>query len=301
MKRNPVKSRIRSQPAASGHFCCRWEAICRHLRNLARVGFPWLTVDMEHSPIGLEQASNLFGVIRRSGLRCRSRASPWHPRAHQAKFLDGGAWGVVIPMANTVEEAKLAIAAAKYPPVGNRSIGGGLHALNFDAAAGDYYKRANDEVLVVLQTESPQGVENAEAIYSLPGVDAIFVGPNDLQFQMKTPDGVDPTPEQLEAMLVTHAGDRKKSRDAGRPACADHRRRQTADRAGLAVFGDRKRAAIYDERSPENCRGFESEKGRRSRTLLAHTRRNNGGTEVPPTVVTDEFATRKLYPHGGAR
>ena len=54
---------------------------------------------------------------------------------------------------------------------------------------------------MVLQTESPLGVENAEAIYSLPGVDAIFVGPNDLTFQMKTPDGADPTPDQLEAML----------------------------------------------------------------------------------------------------
>ncbi len=123
------------------------------------------------------------------------------PKRAAKRVLDAGAWGIVVPMVNTVEEAKLAIAAAKYPPVGNRSIGGGLHALNFDATAGDYYKRANNEILVVLQTESPQGVENAEAIYSLPGVDAVFVGPNDLTFQMKTPDGIDPTPDQLEAML----------------------------------------------------------------------------------------------------
>ena len=61
-----------------------------------------------------------------------------------------------------------------------------MHSLNFDATAGDYYKHANDEILVVLQTESPEGVENAEKIYSLPGVDAIFVGPNDLTF---APDG----------------------------------------------------------------------------------------------------------------
>jgi 4-hydroxy-2-oxoheptanedioate aldolase len=73
--------------------------------------------------------------------------------------------------------------------------------LNFDATAGDYFKYANDEILVILQTESPEGVENAEAIYSLPGVDAIFVGPNDLTFQMRGPDGIDPSPEQLEAML----------------------------------------------------------------------------------------------------
>ena len=55
--------------------------------------------------------------------------------------------------------------------------------------------------LVILQTESPEGVDNAEEIYSLPGVDAIFVGPNDLFWQMKQPDGTDPTPEEFEAML----------------------------------------------------------------------------------------------------
>ena len=78
-----------------------------------------------------------------------------------------------------------------------------MHSLNFGAAAGDYYKYANDEILVVLQTESPEGVANAREIYSLPGVDAIFVGPNDLKFQMRneTADGSDPTPEEFEAML----------------------------------------------------------------------------------------------------
>jgi 4-hydroxy-2-oxoheptanedioate aldolase len=120
---------------------------------------------------------------------------------HIKRVLDAGAWGIVVPMVDTVEEAKVAIAAAKYPPVGNRSIGGSLHAINFAATSGDYYKRANDEILVVLQTESPRGVENAEAIYSLKGVDAIFVGPNDLTAQMRDADGKDPSPEALEAML----------------------------------------------------------------------------------------------------
>src|SRR5690606_7886000 len=120
---------------------------------------------------------------------------------HIKRGLDAGAHGIIVPMVNTGEEAKLAIAAAKYPPQGNRSVGGGMHSLNFDATAGDYYKHANDEILVILQTESPEGVENAEAIYSLPGCDAIFVGPNDLTFQMRGPDGKDPSPEELEAML----------------------------------------------------------------------------------------------------
>jgi 4-hydroxy-2-oxoheptanedioate aldolase len=117
------------------------------------------------------------------------------------RVLDAGAHGIVVPMVDTVEQAKAAIAAAKYPPVGDRSVGGGLHAINFDAAAGDYYEQANDNILVVLQTESPEGVENAPEIYSLPGVDAIFVGPNDLRFQMREDDGTFPSPEEHEAMM----------------------------------------------------------------------------------------------------
>ncbi len=104
-------------------------------------------------------------------------------------------------MVDTPQQALVAIAAAKYPPQGTRSVGGGMHSLNFDASADEYYERANDEILVVLQTESPTGVANAEAIYSLPGCDAIFIGPADLQRTMRSADGRKPAPEEHEAMI----------------------------------------------------------------------------------------------------
>jgi 4-hydroxy-2-oxoheptanedioate aldolase len=167
---------------------------------LARVGFPWLTVDLEHSPIDWSTAGMLFGAIADAGCTPLARV-PRGDHDHIKRVLDAGAHGIIVPMVNTAAEARLAIAAAKYPPVGDRSVGGSLHAINFDASAGDYYRHANDEILVILQTESPQGVENAPEIYSLPGVDAIFVGPNDLSAQMRGPDGVDPSPDALEAML----------------------------------------------------------------------------------------------------
>ena len=198
MKRNPVKAALQAGKPQVGTWLSLGNTY--GTRVMARIGFPWLTVDMEHSPIDISQAATLFGVIAEAGCVPLVRV-PRGTHENIKRVLDAGAWGIVVPMVNTVEEARLAIAAAKYPPQGNRSIGGGLHSLNFDAAAGDYYNKANDEILVVLQTESPEGVENAEAIYSLPGVDAIFVGPNDLTFQMRSPQGVDPTPDQLEAML----------------------------------------------------------------------------------------------------
>lgn len=198
MKRNPVKAALKSGQPQVGTWLSLGSIFAS--RVMARVGFPWLTVDMEHSPIDISQAATLFGVIAEAGCVPLARV-PRGTHENIKRVLDAGAHGIIVPMVNTVEEAKLAIAAAKYPPAGNRSIGGGLHALNFDASAGEYFKHANDEILVILQTESPQGVENAEEIYSLPGVDAIFVGPNDLTFQMRGPEGIDPSPEELEAML----------------------------------------------------------------------------------------------------
>ena len=116
-------------------------------------------------------------------------------------ITSSNAWGIVAPMVDTVEQAKSIIAACKYPPIGNRSIGGGMHAMNFGTEPAEYYQKWNDEVLVILQTESPLGVANAEAIYSLPGCDAIFVGPNDLRWQMKKLNEPEPTDAEFEAML----------------------------------------------------------------------------------------------------
>lgn len=198
MRRNPVKAALKAGQPQVGTWLSMGDLMAT--RMLARVGFPWLTVDLEHSPIDWSVAGLLFGAIADAGCTPLARV-PRGDHDHIKRVLDAGAHGIIVPMVNTVEEAQAAIAAAKYPPQGNRSVGGAMHAVNFDATAGDYYKHANDEIVVILQTESPEGVENAEAIYSLPGVDAIFVGPNDLTAQMRGPDGIDPSPEALETML----------------------------------------------------------------------------------------------------
>ncbi len=198
MKMNPVKKALQAGEAQVGTWLSLESVFAP--RFMARIGFPWLTVDIEHSPVNWETAAIMFGAIADAGCVPLARV-PRGDHDHIKRVLDAGAMGIIVPMVNTVEEAKIAIAAAKYPPIGNRSVGGSIHALNYDAAAGDYFKHANDEILVVLQTESPEGVENAEEIYSLPGIDAIFVGPNDLRFQMRPESGDDPSTEEFEAML----------------------------------------------------------------------------------------------------
>jgi 4-hydroxy-2-oxoheptanedioate aldolase len=101
----------------------------------------------------------------------------------------------------SVEEAREIVAACKYPPTGNRSVGGGLHALNFGASADDYFRRANDEILVVLQAEHVDAIDIADEIYAVPGIDAIFIGPNDLAASMRGPDGSPPSKEDHEAAM----------------------------------------------------------------------------------------------------
>jgi len=199
MRTNPVKAKLRSGQPSFGTWLSLGDLFAT--RVLARMGFDWLTLDIEHQAFDWSQAATLFAAIADAGGVPLARV-PEGSHVLIKRVLDAGAWGIVVPMVDTVEQARRAIAAAKYPPVGNRSVGGGMHSLNFAATSAEYYKRANDEILVVLQTGSPTGVENAEAIYSLDGVDAIFVGPVDLRANMRKPDGTEATDAAFEELLA---------------------------------------------------------------------------------------------------
>ena len=159
---------------------------------MARAGFAWLTTDIEHSLVDWETATHMFASIADAGCTALRRV-PANRHDHIKRILDNGAHGVVVPMVNSRQEAEDAVAAMLYPPVGTRSVGGSVHALNFDTSASDYYAHFNEEVLIVLQCEHIRSVENADAIFSVPGIDAIFVGPNDLGASMRGKDNKPPS------------------------------------------------------------------------------------------------------------
>jgi 4-hydroxy-2-oxoheptanedioate aldolase len=198
MRINRVKRLLKEGKPTFGTWLSLGDVVAA--RVMARMGYDWLTLDLEHAPVDLHQASIIFGAIADLGCVPLARV-PQGSHDHIKRVLDAGAFGIVVPMVDTVEQARTAIRAAKYPPVGNRSLGGSLSALNFDCSSTEYFKKANDEILVVLQTESPTGIANAEAIYSQPGVDAIFVGPVDLRAQMRLADGTEASEEQFQAAL----------------------------------------------------------------------------------------------------
>jgi 4-hydroxy-2-oxoheptanedioate aldolase len=185
MRINPVKHALRAGEAQIGTWLSLGSPMAS--RFMARAGFHWLTLDMEHSPIDWETAAVIFGVIAEAGSVPLARV-PFNSLENAKRALDAGAYGIVFPMCNTAAEAEQAVAVCKYPPEGRRSVGGGLHALNFGTDAADYYRRANEEILVVVQAEHIQAVENCKAIFAVPGLDAMFVGPNDLLASMgRTP------------------------------------------------------------------------------------------------------------------
>jgi 4-hydroxy-2-oxoheptanedioate aldolase len=192
MRANPVKQALKAGRPAVGAWLSLGSIIAA--RFMARAGFAWLTVDIEHTLVDWETATHMLAVIADAGCTALARV-PANRHDHIKRVLDNGAHGVVVPMVNSRDEALAAVAATKYPPLGNRSVGGSVHALNFGTSATDYYARANDEVLVVLQCEHIQAVEDADRIFSVPGIDAIFVGPHDLAASMRTQDGKPPAAE----------------------------------------------------------------------------------------------------------
>src|SRR5438132_959657 len=198
MRPNPVKRALKEGRTSVGTWLSMGSIVAA--RFLARAGFAWLTVDIEHSLVDWETASHMFAAIADAGCIALARV-PSNRHDHIKRVLDNGAHGIVVPMVNSREEALAAVAAAKYPPAGNRSVGGSVHALNFGGTATDYYARANDEILVVLQCEHIRAVEDADAIFSVPGIDAIFVGPNDLAASMRGPDGRPPSGEESSRVL----------------------------------------------------------------------------------------------------
>jgi 4-hydroxy-2-oxoheptanedioate aldolase len=192
MLANPVKRALKEGQPSVGTWLSLGSITAA--RFMARAGFRWLTVDIEHSLVDWETATHMFASIADAGCIALARV-PSNRHDHIKRVLDNGAQGIVVPMVNSRAEAEAAISAALYPPRGNRSVGGSVHALNFRTTATDYYDHADDELLLVLQCEHIQAVEDADKIFSVPGIDAIFVGPNDLAASMRGSDGSPPSGE----------------------------------------------------------------------------------------------------------
>ena len=181
MKTNPARAALKAGKPSVGTWLALPDTTLAGL--MSTTGFAWLTVELEHSPASMETASACFAIIAASGCVPLARV-PWNTVENIKRVLDTGAFGVVVPMVNSRAEAEAVVKAARYRPIGERSVGGQLHAANFATDFTTYYQKANDEILVVLMAEHVDAIANIDEILSVPGIDVVFIGPNDLHASM---------------------------------------------------------------------------------------------------------------------
>jgi 4-hydroxy-2-oxoheptanedioate aldolase len=134
---------------------------------------------------------------------------------HASRLLDNGAQGIVFPHVDSKEDAQRVANACRYPPVGKRSMGGGLAQVGYKSMPiADTARVVNEETMVVVMIESPQGVANADEIAATKGVDALLIGTNDLCFEMGIP-GQFNDPKVKDAYTRVIAACRKHGKFAG--------------------------------------------------------------------------------------
>lgn len=207
MLANHVKQGLRAGRPQFGSLLNFGDPLVAEL--MASVGFEWLLVDTEHGPIDLATLATMFATITRYPVAPLVRV---HALSEEnvKRVLDAGAWGVLAPNVRTREEAELLVAACKYPPAGVRSLGAGRFTLSFKTDPATYFARANDEILVIVQIEHVDAVKNIDAILSVPGVDACYVGPNDWCASAGLAPSLEPPHREFEeAMQVVLAAARR--------------------------------------------------------------------------------------------
>ena len=147
---------------------------------MAHQELDWLCVDTQHGVIGYDAAVPMLQAISATDVTPIVRV-PWNEPSIIMKMLDAGAYGVIVPLVNNRAQAEAAAEACRYPPRGIRSYGPTRAAYY---AGFDYFAHANDEVLCIPQIETVEALENLDDILSVPGIDAVYIGPMDLSISM---------------------------------------------------------------------------------------------------------------------
>jgi 4-hydroxy-2-oxoheptanedioate aldolase len=184
-----------------------WSHLCSNISTeiLADCGFDWLLLDMEHSPNELPDIVSQLQAMKGSKTSAIVRP-PWNDMVVLKRLLDVGVQTVLIPYVQTEQEARDAVAYCSYPPHGVRGFAGASRAANYGRIK-DYSLRCQEEICVLVQVETMEGIANLEAIANVPGIDGVFIGPGDLSAAMghlgnpKHPDVVKATVDAFQVIL----------------------------------------------------------------------------------------------------
>jgi 4-hydroxy-2-oxoheptanedioate aldolase len=151
---------------------------------LATAGFDFIYIDMEHSSFSIETVGALCSTALYAGIVPIIR--PPGPAHHLlSRPLDNGAMGILMPHVDTPEEARAAVSAVKFTPLGARGSQPPSPATQFHTAkAADVMAASNDETILMVQIESPRGIDNLDAILAVDGVDGAVIGRGDLSAEL---------------------------------------------------------------------------------------------------------------------
>jgi 2-keto-3-deoxy-L-rhamnonate aldolase RhmA len=157
-----------------------WSSLCSNIavEVISRSGFDWTLIDTEHAPnelpIVITQLQALSGSATVPVVR-----PAWNDMVIIKRLLDAGAHNLLIPYVQTVEEARAAVAATRYPPEGVRGVAT-VHRSNNFGRIKNYYHDVNEQICIIVQIETPRALANLDAIAAVDGVDGLFIGPSDL-------------------------------------------------------------------------------------------------------------------------
>jgi 2-keto-3-deoxy-L-rhamnonate aldolase RhmA len=183
---NPAKERMRAGDVALG-MIVRLSRSGDIARIAKATGHDFIFIDGQHSLFSLETIGHIAQVALGIGVAPLVRVKGCDDPA-TSLILDNGATGIVFPDVNTADDARRAVAACRFPPVGRRSVSGGYPNFDFRAVPlSQAVPALEDATLVVCMIETEQGLENVEAIAAVDGVDVVHVGCNDLLTAMKLP------------------------------------------------------------------------------------------------------------------
>ena len=169
--------------------------------TIGRDGFPAVTLDSQHGLWDLNAILMTIAAIRQVGAAPIVRV-PVGDFATVSRVLDFGAEGIIVPMINTPADARALAAAAKYPPIGERSWG--PHRATTLAGLADqsvYLREANDHVITLAMIETRTALKNLDAIVDTPGVDGLFLGPSDLSIALTDGKTLDPLSKEVDLEL----------------------------------------------------------------------------------------------------
>ena len=186
---NPARAGLANGDTVLG-FGVRLTRTIEVVNLVAACGYDWLFIDLEHAPTSVETAADLCTAALAAGIAPLARMSE-ADYSTAARMLDAGAWGILMPHIERAADAREMVKRLKFPPHGHRSVSYSMPQLGFKAMnQAEAVQRFNDEMLLVAMIESAEAVTHADEIAAVSGIDALFVGTNDLAMDLGIPGDV---------------------------------------------------------------------------------------------------------------